>query len=174
MLLLAPVELPCPSGVTGPLCDRQKAELDLVQRFGAESAATVEGLQLLCGNGSGRPRPGSTQSCIRPVQQRAVIRGIAGHMHLLGRSIRVDLNPGTASARTLLDVPVYNFDNQNPHWLGKPVVVKPGDRLKVTCTHDAGLRRQLPALRSLPPRYVLWGEGTSDEMCLAVVTWSSG
>jgi hypothetical protein len=31
----------------------------------------------------------------------------------------------------------------------------------------------LPALRSLPPRYVLWGEGTSDEMCLAVVTWSN-
>jgi hypothetical protein len=94
-------------------------------------------------------------------------------MHLLGRSIRVVLNPGTPSARTLLDVPVYNFDNQNPHWLAKPVVVKPGDRLKVTCTHDAGLRQQLPALRTLPPRYVLWGEGTSDEMCLAVVNWSS-
>jgi hypothetical protein len=94
MLLLAPVELPCPSGQTGPLCDRQKAELDLVQRFGAESAATVEGLQLLCGDGSGRPKPGPTQSCTRPVQQREVIHGIAGHMHLLGRSIRVDLNPG--------------------------------------------------------------------------------
>jgi predicted small lipoprotein YifL len=173
MLLLAPVELPCPSGQTGPLCDRQKAELDLVQRFGAESAATVEGLQLLCGDGSGRPKPGPTQSCTRPVQQREVIHGIAGHMHLLGRSIRVDLNPGTPSARTLLNVPVYNFDNQNPHWLAKPVVVKPGDRMRVTCTHDAGLRQMLPALRSLPPRYVLWGEGTSDEMCLAVVTWSN-
>jgi len=32
-------------------------------------------------------------------------------MHLLGRSIKVELNPGTAQARTLLDVP--DFDNQN-------------------------------------------------------------
>ena len=29
------------------------------------------------------------------------------------------------------------------------------------------------ALSSLKPRYVVWGEGTSDEMCLGVVVWSA-
>jgi hypothetical protein len=39
----------------------------------------------------------------------------------------------------------------------------------VTCRHDAALRAQLPALRGQQPRYVVWGEGTSDEMCLGIV-----
>jgi hypothetical protein len=32
------------------------------------------------------------------------------------------------------------------------------------------LRRQLPELQHQPPRYVVWGEGTSDEMCLGILT----
>jgi hypothetical protein len=47
-----------------------------------------------------------------------------------------------------------------------------GDTLKVTCTHDAGLRRMLPALKTIEPRYVVWGDGTSGEMCLAIVNWT--
>jgi hypothetical protein len=66
-------------------------------------------------------------------------------------------------------VPAYNFDEQAVIPLPEPVTVKPGDTLRVTCTHDAALRRQLPALKNQPPRYVVWGEGTSDEMCLGLV-----
>ena len=51
--------------------------------------------------------------------------------------------------------------------------VKPGDTYRVTCTHDANLRTQLPQLKPLKPRYVVWGEGTSDEMCLGIVVWSA-
>ena len=35
-----------------------------------------------------------------------------GHMHLLGKSIKVEVNPGTPKAQTVLDVPAYNFDDQ--------------------------------------------------------------
>ena len=45
-----------------------------------------------------------------------------------------------------------------------------GDTLRVTCTHDATLRQQLPQLSGLPPRYVVWGDGSSDEMCLGLLT----
>ena len=38
----------------------------------------------------------------------------------------------------------------------------PATSLRVTCRHDASLRRG-------EPRYVLWGEGTTDEMCLGVL-----
>jgi hypothetical protein len=41
--------------------------------------------------------------------------------------------------------------------------------IRVTCTHDAGLRSKLPQLAPLPPRYVVWGDGTSDEMCLGLL-----
>ena len=49
---------------------------------------------------------------------------------------------------------------------------KPGDTFRVTCTHDAGLRKLLPQLRTVAPRYVVWGDGTSDEMCLGLVIWA--
>ena len=50
--------------------------------------------------------------------------------------------------------------------------VKAGDTLRVSCTHDATLRKQLPELQTLKPRYVVWGEGTSDEMCLGVLVYT--
>ena len=51
------------------------------------------------------------------------------------------------------------------------MTVRPGDTYRVTCTHDATLRQRLPLLRHQPPRYVVWGAGTSDEMCLGIVVW---
>lgn len=40
---------------------------------------------------------------------------------------------------------------------------------KFTCSYDVQLRHQLPELRTQPPRYVVWGDGTTDEMCLGLV-----
>lgn len=171
VLLTAPVELPCPSGQSGLLCSRDNSILDVQRRFGMDGGRVVNGLQLICGSGDG-VAPGPTQSCVRDVVAPGVIHGIAGHMHLLGRKVSVELNPGTPGARMLYDNRNYNFDDQNMVWLKQPAVVKPGDKLKITCTHDAGLRSQLPELAKLKPRYVVWGEGTSDEMCLGVVALS--
>src|SRR5262249_45078161 len=119
---------------------------------------------------AGKPlTPGPTQHCDQKLRNTFTVHALAGHMHLLGRSIKVELNPGTPGAKTLLDVPNYNFDDQSLRLLAKPPVVKAGDPVRVTCTHDAGLRALLPQLRALPPRYVVWGEGTSDEMCLGIL-----
>jgi hypothetical protein len=169
MLLPAPVELPCAPAETGPLCDRDAAVVDVARRFGTGAELTISGLQFLCGGSLAAPRSGATQSCDRRIAQPATIRAVAGHMHLLGRSIRIELNPGTPRARTLLDVKVWNFDDQGAVPLRRPVSMRPGDELRVTCRHDAALRTKLPALRDQPPRYVVWGEGTSDEMCLGIV-----
>ncbi len=166
-LVMAPIELPCAAGESGPLCDRDAAVADVVKRFGAESGRTVQQLAQWCSGG--KPAPGGTQSCDQPVEEAGTLHMAAGHMHLLGRAIKVELNPGRPGATTLLDVPQYNFDNQALLPLPKPVAVRPGDTLRVTCTHDAGLRRMLPQLKPLPPRYVVWGEGTSDEMCLGIL-----
>jgi hypothetical protein len=45
-----------------------------------------------------------------------------------------------------------------------------GDVIRIECVHDPSLRQVLPALKFLPPRYVTWGEGSSDEMCLGVLS----
>jgi len=170
-LLPAPVELPCADGESGALCDREAAVLDVMRRFGTQAGATVAGLTLLC-SAAGRPVAGSVQRCDRTVREAGTLYAVAGHMHLLGSSIKVELNPGTPRARALLDVRTYDFHDQRALPLPRPVTVRPGDRYRVTCTHDASRRRHLAELRGVPPRYVVWGDGTTDEMCLGLVIGS--
>jgi hypothetical protein len=164
VLFPAPVELPCTKQESGPLCDRAAAVKDVGRRFGEQSQRQVARLTEFCGP----PVAGPTQHCDQPVHGTAVLHAVAGHMHLLGRAIKIELNPGTAKARTLLDVPNYDFDDQALRPLAKPVTITDGDVIRVTCTHDAGLRAQVPQLSKLKPRYVVWGDGTSDEMCLGI------
>jgi hypothetical protein len=165
MLLPAPVELPCRSGHTQSLlCDRATAVADVQKRFGEEVGQTANYLHILCG----QVQAGPVQTCDRLIREPATIRAVAGHMHLLGRSIRVEVDPGTPRARTVLDVPVWDFDNQGAKAV-KPVALRPGDRVRVTCRHDQRLRDLLPAFKDQPERYVVWGEGTTDEMCLGIL-----
>ena len=39
----------------------------------------------------------------------------------------------------------------------------------MTCKHVQWLRDRLPAFEGQPDRYVVWGEGTTDEMCLGIL-----
>jgi hypothetical protein len=167
ILVPAPVELPCREGKSGRLCDRKAAVTDVMGRFGRAVGQQVLGLQLFCGGGT--LLPGPTQSCTRPVEEHVEVRAVGGHMHLLGRSITVVANPGRRDERTLLDIPVWDFDNQGTVPLRKPARLGPGDEIEVTCTHDQRLRDLVPELQGLPERYVVWGEGTTDEMCLGLV-----
>jgi len=171
-LLPALVELPCTASESGPLCDRSAALADVAKRFGQDAAGQVNGLNREC-NANKQPAAGVTQHCDHDVPGSATVYAVAGHMHLLGRAIKIELNPGRSDAQTLLDLPNYNFDEQAIRPLAKPVTIKAGDTLRVTCTHDAGLRQRLPQLKTLPARYVVWGDGTSDEMCLGLLIWSA-
>jgi hypothetical protein len=164
MLLPAPVELPCRTGHDdGKLCDREAAVADNERRFGP-AAQAANYLHMLCGSYEAGP----VQHCDRRIEQPTTIRAVAGHMHLLGRSIRIQVDPGTPKARTVLDIPVWDFDNQGSKPID-PVRLKPGDTVRVTCRHDQGLRDLLPAFKGQPERYVVWGEGTTDEMCLGML-----
>jgi hypothetical protein len=90
-------------------------------------------------------------------------------MHLLGVSFKLVLNPGTASAKTILDVPDYNFHYQKAYNLATPVPVGPGDVVQVQCTYNPVLAQEQPLLRKVAPHFVTWGDGSSDEMCLGLV-----
>jgi hypothetical protein len=162
MLVAAPVELACRPGEQGPLCDRTAAVFDQVDRFGADAALVPAGLLYLCGKDAAHPVPSPVSTCERGFTRPVTIQGVGGHMHLLGRSIRVDLNPGTPRARLLLEIPDWNFHWQAVYQLATPVQAGPGDVVRVTCRYDTSRRQG-------KPRYVLWGEGTTDEMCLGIL-----
>ena len=167
VLLPAPVELACRRGEQAALCDRTQAIFNQARRFGNDAALVPTGLLLLCGKDAARPASSPTTTCDRQVPSPMTIQAVAGHMHLLGRSIRVELNPGTARARLLLEIPRWDFHWQASYTLERPVRAEPGDVLRVTCRHDASLREGAP-------RYILWGEGTTDEMCLGVLQVTRG
>ena len=42
--------------------------------------------------------------------------------------------------------------------------------MSVTCRHSQQVRDVLPSFEGQPDRYVVWGEGTTDEMCLGILT----
>jgi hypothetical protein len=93
-------------------------------------------------------------------------------MHLLGVAFKMVLNPGTSEARTVLDVPDYNFHDQRSYNLGTPIHVNAGEPVEVTCTYDPTLAQELPILRKAPPHFVTWGDGSTDEMCIGLA-WVS-
>ena len=168
-LFPAPVELACPAGVTGPLCDRKNSLLDLAARTSTTSAFEAAGINVLCKNDPFNPKPSLISRCDKVMDKHLTVIAAAPHMHLLGRSLKLILNPGTASEKILLDRQNYDFDDQSSTVLKTPIKVAPGDTIRVECTFDPTLRQKLPALRNLEPRYITWGEGSSDEMCLGVI-----
>jgi hypothetical protein len=178
-LFAAPVELPCPDAVSGPQCSRQKTLQDEVDKYGAAAAFVPAGLLQLCGRtladypqsvGTGSAIP---TACDRTIRQKETIYGVAGHMHLRGQDISVVLNPGTATEQTLLHIPAWVFHWQDVYYLQKPVTVGPGDTVRVRCTFDNSKAGQpVIGAKQLTPRYVLWGEGSTDEMCLAMLSVS--
>jgi hypothetical protein len=171
-LLPAAPDIPCPAGVTGPLCNRSASLVDLAQRFGQSQVQFVDFLEQFCGRSVTDPPGGNTTSCTWPAPSGTIVR-LTAHMHLLGQGMTIVLDPGTPQAQTLLNVPNYNFDYQRSYNLAKPVTTKDGDSIQVTCTYNPVLRQELPQLRKLAPRYVTWGDGSSDEMCLGLVSYIS-
>ena len=173
-LALAPPDLPCPTGVTGQLCDRAASLADQGQRFGQEQVDIVNGIEQVCSRGHDPSNPpgSDTASCIWPVGKSGYIVRAQAHMHLLGVSFSMVLNPGTPQARTVLSVPNYNFDYQKAYNLSTPIPVQKGDRLQVNCTYNPRLAQELPILRKAPPHWVTWGDGSTDEMCIGLA-WTS-
>ena len=166
VLLPAPVELPCrPEYAGGELCNHDASVADVKERFGESAGQTANLLHLLCGT---EVAPSETMSCTRDVPRDMTILGVAGHMHLLGRWIRIEANVGTPRETELLDIPLWDFDDQAARPI-KPLRLKAGDTLTVTCHHEQTLRDFHPAFEGTQEKYVVWGEGSSDEMCLGIV-----
>jgi hypothetical protein len=171
-LMLAPPNIPCPTGMSGPLCNRAAELANLGQRFSQTAVEEVNGIEGLCGENSSNPPEGDTASCTLSMGQNGYIVRVYAHMHLLGVGFNMVLNPGTSKAKTVLNVPNYNFHDQKSYNLAKPIPVTAGEPVKVTCTFNPTLEQELPILRKVPPHFVTWGDGSTDEMCIGLA-WTS-
>ncbi len=170
-LYAAPPDTACPAGTSGKLCSKAASLNDIAKRFGVGLKNFDIGLENFCYENLNHV--GNSSSCTYPVGQSEYVWNVTPHMHLLGVSMVVTLNPGSTHPTTLVNDTNYNFHLQTSFPLAKPVHVAAGDRIRVTCTFNPVLRSQLPYLKNLPPRFVVWGDGSSDEMCLSILGFTS-
>ncbi|HHO49653.1 MAG TPA: hypothetical protein ENK18_01995 [Deltaproteobacteria bacterium] len=98
------------------------------------------------------------------------IHSVMPHQHLLGRSIELTAHHLDGGAEPVVEIPDYDFSWQRFYEPTEAVVMAPGDELEVSCVWDntAASRAEAGAV-PIEPVDVTWGEGTTDEMCIAVL-----
>ena len=90
---------------------------------------------------------------------------IAPHMHLLGKSMKVEMTPPGGAPECLVDVEDWDFNWQGGYVYKEPVSIPAGSQISLTAYYDNSENN--PRNPSSPPKPVSWGEATTDEMCLA-------
>ena len=166
-LYLAPAEIPCSTEESGALCDRDAAKQALLEEAGPFAAFVGEGLLDICGaeieDFADMTNGIATASCEHPANPGEII-SIWAHEHEIGSSFTMTLNKGEPDEVVLLDIPRWQFDWQLNYEPVETIVLEPGDRIHVECTWD---RARLPD--DVEPRYIMWSEGTDDEMCYSQI-----
>lgn len=89
------------------------------------------------------------------------------HQHVLGHDISIS-KAKSADARTLIEIPKWDFHWQREFFFQSPEEVLPGEELLLECHWDNSAAGQ-PWVDGVQgtPKDVTWGEGTSDEMCVS-------
>lgn len=98
------------------------------------------------------------------------VLSILPHMHKLGRTIELSIVRADGSTEPVLNVPEYDFDWQQEYVFEEPLRLEAEDQLRVDCWWDNSLEyRRERGVLPLAPTEARWGEGTYDEMCIAMV-----
>ncbi|MCE9560107.1 MAG: hypothetical protein K8R88_14310, partial [Armatimonadetes bacterium] len=85
------------------------------------------------------------------------------HMHLRGKSFRIDLIDPAGTRQLLLDVPRYDFNWQNSYVFEKPLKLAAGSRLECNAAFDNSAGN--PANPD-PSKTVYWGDQSWEEMLI--------
>ncbi len=167
-LYLGPAEIPCYEGDTEPLCDRDAALQRVEQLYGAFAAALPDAFLNRCGSTpadyADMTDGTAWSSCDLPVTNPGRITSVTGHMHELGLAFRMTLNPDTAEELILLDIPDWSFEWQFGYRPVDDIVIDADDVIRVECSWN----RERAPYEAVG--YVLWAEGTGDEMCYSSIT----
>ena len=86
------------------------------------------------------------------------------HMHNLGRQITVTATLPEGTKKQLLHIPDWDFNWQGFYAYKQPVHLPAGTRIDLVAHYDNSAGN--PRNPNSPPKELIWGEQTSDEMCL--------
>ncbi|NBO91373.1 MAG: hypothetical protein EBV06_03515, partial [Planctomycetia bacterium] len=102
------------------------------------------------------------------MSKNAQILAFMPHMHLRGKDFRIDITEGSQK-RTLLNVPIYNFNWQSVYRPKQPISVAAG--AKITCTAHFDNSDRNPNNPD-PKERVYWGDQTWQEMMIGWFDYS--
>jgi len=94
-------------------------------------------------------------------EDRSLI-GLSPHMHYLGKEWEIWLEKPDGSRENLIKIPDWDFNWQGYYYFPQLIIAKAGSTLHATAKYDNTSNN--PANPSNPPKFVTWGEGTTDEM----------
>ncbi|MCS7014650.1 MAG: redoxin family protein [Gemmatales bacterium] len=97
------------------------------------------------------------------LEQEATILSVLAHMHLLGKDIRVTYTVPNGEPKTLLYIEPWDYNWQETYFFKEPLRLPAGTKLEVIAHYDNSADN--PNNPNQPPRVVLFGEQTTDEMC---------
>jgi hypothetical protein len=89
------------------------------------------------------------------------ITSLTPHMHLRGKSMRMEVVYPDGRRETLLDVPAYNFNWQITYRAARPIFIPNGTRLVITAHFDNSANNPL---NPDPAKVVRWGSESETEM----------
>jgi thiol-disulfide isomerase/thioredoxin len=87
------------------------------------------------------------------------------HMHLLGSEIKIRATYPDGQVVPLVWVNPWDFDWQETYIFEEPVPLPRGTRISLDASYDNSTRN--PRNPNNPPKFVRYGEESSDEMCIA-------
>ncbi|MCS6884078.1 MAG: ascorbate-dependent monooxygenase [Acidobacteriota bacterium] len=108
-----------------------------------------------------------TASLILPFDIKVI--GVTPHMHLLGKQMKIEARLPNGKRQCLVNVPKWDFRWQGTYVYKEPVKLPMGTLIKLTAFYDNSAEN--PNQPNHPPKVVRWGEQTTDEMCLAFLSY---
>jgi hypothetical protein len=97
------------------------------------------------------------------VNKDCEIHDIMPHMHMLGKKVKVTMTPPEGEATTLIAVDDWDYNWQEMYVFKEPLKVKAGTKFSVEAVYDNSNNN--PNNPNDPPKWVKFGEQTTDEMC---------
>jgi hypothetical protein len=105
-----------------------------------------------------------------PVKLDATLYRVTPHMHLLGKEMKVTATLPDGTVVPLVHVSNWDFNWQTGYELKTPLALPAGSHVDLEAHYDNSAGN--PVNPNNPPKVVTWGEQTTDEMCLAFLSFT--
>ena len=93
-----------------------------------------------------------------------ILLDVAPHMHELGREMKVAATLPDGRVEPLVWVPDWDFNWQSQYSYAEPIRLPKGSRIDVDAWYDNSAEN--PLNPNSPPKNVIWGEDSTDEMLI--------